>query len=224
MDRIERVKFARKVRKDYSEDLWKEEICFYLDGVSFWYKTNLLDDARLLQGKIWRKGSEGLCPGCKAKDAHTGSGGKAVKMIVAILYCNGFILYEQYEKLDGDYYANFIRRNLRKMLQKSGKRKSKLFLQDNCTIHNCAKARKALKAIQAKLFAIPARSPDLNPIENVFNIVKRELKRQAIRNHITFETFEKFSAERLKFTLYTMNRDIIDNIINKQAIRTYYSK
>ena len=68
-DRIERVKFVWKVRKDYSEDLWKEETCFHLDGVSFWYKTNPLDDARSPQGKIWRKRSEGLCRGCTAKSA-----------------------------------------------------------------------------------------------------------------------------------------------------------
>ena len=106
------------------------------------------------------------------------------------------------------------------MLRKSGKRNSKLFLQDNCPIQNCAKARKALNAIGAKLFAIPPRSPDLNPIENLFNIpvVKRELKRQAIRKHITFETFKEFS-ERMKSTLYEMNTVLIDNIISSMDKR-----
>ena len=70
----------------------------------------------------------------------------------------------------------------------------------------------------AKLFAIPPRSPDLNPIENLFNIVKRELKRQAIRKHITFETFKEFS-ERVKSTLYAMNTVLIDNIISSMDKR-----
>ena len=70
----------------------------------------------------------------------------------------------------------------------------------------------ALKAIRAELFTIPPRSPDLNPIENIFNIGKRELNRQAIRNDITYETYEQFS-ERVKCTLYAMKSDVIDNTI-----------
>ena len=157
-----------------------------------------MDDARSLHSKIWRK-RNGLDPGCVAKGSHKGSGGRTVNMIVAISYMKGVIFCE-YQKLDGDYIADFIRRNFRKILRKSGKRNSKLFVHDNCPVFNCAKARQALKAIRAELFTIPPRSTDLNPIENIFNIVKRELKRQAIRSDITYETYEQFS-ERVKCTL-----------------------
>ena len=153
-----------------------------------------------------------LDPGCVAKGSNTVLGGRTVNMIVVISYMKGVIFCEQYQKLDGDYIADFIRRNFRKILRKSGKRNSKLFVHDNCPVLNCAKARQALKAIRAELFTIPPRSPDLNPIENIFNIVKRELKRQAIRNDITYETYEQFS-ERVKCTLYAMKSDVIDNTI-----------
>ena len=82
------------------------------------------------------------------------------------------------------------------MFQKSG-RCSKLFVQDNCPILNCAKARKALKEVGGELFPIPKRSGDLNPIENVFNTGKEELQTQAIRLNLTFESFEDF-ARRVK--------------------------
>ena len=82
------------------------------------------------------------------------------------------------------------------MFQKSGKC-SKLFVQDNCPILNCAKARKALKEVGGDLFPIPKRSGDLNPIENVFNTGKEELQTQAIRLNLTFESFEDF-ARRVK--------------------------
>ena len=98
------------------------------------------------------------------------------------------------------------------MFRKSGKRGSKLFVQDNCPILNCAKARKALKDVGGKLFPIPKRSGDLNPIENVFNVVKRELRRQAIRHHITSETFEEF-AQRVESTLYSVRREVVDNTV-----------
>ena len=61
-------------------------------------------------------------------------------------------------------------------------------------------------------FAIPKRSPDLNPIENIFNIVKRDLKKQALTNRISSETFQEFAC-RVKRTLYRTRKDIIDNTI-----------
>ena len=61
-----------------------------------------------------------------AKGMHIGSGGRVVKMIVAISYGKGVIYCEQYEKLDGNYYADFVHRNFQNMFQKSGKC-SKLF-------------------------------------------------------------------------------------------------
>ena len=149
------------------------DICFYLEGVSFYHKYNPLDDARAPKDKIWRERKEGLS--VTAKESHVGSGGRVVQMIVANSYGKGVIYCEQYEKLDGNYYADFIRRNFQNTFQKSGKC-SKLFVQDNCPILNCAKARKALKEVGGKLFPIPKRSGNLYPIENVFNVVKDELQ------------------------------------------------
>lgn len=98
------------------------------------------------------------------------------------------------------------------MFRKSGKNGSKLFVQDNCPILNCAKARKAVKEVGGKLFAIPKRSGDLNPIENIFNVVKKDLKRQAICLNITSESYQQF-AQRVETTLYSLRREIIDNTI-----------
>ena len=75
------------------------DICFYLDGVSIYHKYNPLDDARAPKGKIWRKRKEGLS--VTAKGTHVGTGGRVVKMIVAISYGKGVIYCEQYEKLWG---------------------------------------------------------------------------------------------------------------------------
>ena len=205
----EHLKFARKVKRTYCNKFFMDDICFYLDGVSFYHKYKPLNDARAPKGKIWRKRKEGLS--VTAKEKHVGSSGRVVKMIVAISYGKGVIYCKQYEKLDGNYYANFIRRNFQNMFQKSGKC-SKLFIQDNCPILNCARARKALKEVGGEFFPIPKRSGDLNPIENVFNVAKEELRTQAITFNLTYESFEDF-ARRVKSTLYSMPRDIIDNTI-----------
>ena len=153
----ERLQFARKVKRHYPEDFFKKSICFYLDGVSFYHKMNPLDDARSPQGKLWRK-RKGLT--VTVKGSHVGSGGRVVKMIVAISFEKGVILCEKYDKLDEAYFADFVRRNFRTMFQKSRKKYSKLLVQDNCPTLNCAKAQKAVKEVGEKLFAIPKRSGD----------------------------------------------------------------
>ena len=65
---------------------------------------------------------------------------------------------------------------------------SKLFLQDGDPSQNTAPARAALKRVGAKLLAIPPHSPDLNPIENILNIVERILEADAIKKNISYET------------------------------------
>ena len=76
--------FSRKMIKHFGHDLWTQEIAFYLDGTGFAYKTNPLDQARAPRARIWRKRCEGLDLGCTAKGRKTGTGGKTVKLMVAI--------------------------------------------------------------------------------------------------------------------------------------------
>ena len=71
---------------------------FYLDGVSFIYKTNPMDQARAPKGRVWQKKSEGLKQGCLAKGSKVETGGKVAKMMVAITHGGGVIICERYEK------------------------------------------------------------------------------------------------------------------------------
>ena len=88
-------------------------------------------------------------------------------MLIAIYCGNGVIYYQQYEKLDGDYVAQFVSRNYRQLFAKSGREPSRLFVHDNCPILNCAKARKAVREVGGILFAIPKHSPHLNPVLSI---------------------------------------------------------
>ena len=44
---------------------------------------------------------------------------------------------------------------------------------------------------------IPPRSPDLNPIENVFNVVKKQLKDEALEKNIENETKDEYEKRVL---------------------------
>ena len=45
---------------------------------------------------------------------------------------------------------------------------------------------------------IPARSPDLNPIENIFHLIKKKLAKQALNLQIEKESFEEFKTRVLR--------------------------
>lgn len=66
--------------------------------------------------------------------------------------------------------------------------------------------------IDAELLPIPPRSPDLNPIENVFKLVGDKLRGDALRLHTSKETFQQFQA-RVIGTIRTIPISTIDRTI-----------
>ena len=63
-----RLQFAKKMKTEFHDNVWTEDIAFYLDGVSLIHKYHPLDQARAPRGKIWPKPQEGLAPFCTEKD------------------------------------------------------------------------------------------------------------------------------------------------------------
>ena len=104
-DHSKRVKFAKYMKANYGQEIWTEGISFYLDGTGFTYKRNPLDQARAPKARVWRKKSEGLAPGCIAKGRKEGTGGKVLRLMVAISYNKGVICCEPYKKMNGRYFA-----------------------------------------------------------------------------------------------------------------------
>lgn len=207
-----RLAFAKRILKEKPRDFWTRRIAFYLDGTSFAYKRNPMDQARAPKGRIWRKKSEGLTRGCTAKGRKEGSGGKVLKLMVAISHGKGVIICEPYEKMNGTYFARFIEENFGRMFRAANKGRSRVWLQDGDPSQNCALAKAAMKRSNSELLNIPPRSPDLNPIENLFHILSKKLKENAISRRITHETFEEFK-NRVIATLYSIDVSTIDNII-----------
>lgn len=215
-DAKKRLRFARTwVKREAS--FWRDDIAFYFDGVGFQHKSNPKESASACQGKVWRKASEGLHIDCTAKGSKVGYGGKQAKFFVGISYDRGVIFAQQYDVLNGETFSKFIRAHFKDFFHRSAK-EGKQWIQDGDPSQNSAKAKSALQDVGADLLAIPPRSPELNPIENVFAFVKKELKAQAIENNIEMETYEQFSL-RVKATLYSSSESRINNIINSYGER-----
>ena len=140
-------------------------------------------------------------------------GGKVVNFFLAISYGKGVVLCEQYLKqLNGENFSNFVRKYFPAAFKKSANLKSMLFLQDGDPTQNSRKAKKAFDYVGCRMFSILARSPDINPIENMFNNVHKKLKEDAIEHHIELESYEEF-CNRVKTTLLNFSRDVIDSTI-----------
>ena len=162
---------------------------------------------------------EGLKLGCTSKGNKAGTGGKMAHFIVAIACGKGVMLCEQYEeRFTGKYYADFVREHFTRAFANSANPRSKVFLQDGNPRQNSVAAKRALDEVNGKLFSIPPRSPDINPIENLFHLIQSKLDRDALDLNITKDTFECFS-ERVRETMRNYPVQTIDKIIDSMDRR-----
>lgn len=220
LDRKLRIQFAKEVNQSENSctGLWMHDVAFYLDGVSFIFKSNPLSGAMAPKARVWRKKGEGLI--ITAKGSKDLAGGKRLHVMVAIAYNKGVILCEPYDKMNGKFFASFIRQHFNLCFGKAGPKRDgkRLFVMDNDPSQISKMAENALTDIECELLRIPPRSPDINPIENVFHLVKNLLESEAIQENITCETFEQFKTRVLR-TIKNVDPTIIDKTIESMPQR-----
>ena len=104
------------------------------------------------------------------------------------------------------------------MFLKGNNKKAKLLLLDGDPSQNCKISREAMKKVECRLFKILARSADLNPIENVFHLICKKLREDAVSRNLTKETFRQFS-KRIIHTVLTFPTNVIDKTIESMSRR-----
>ena len=203
------------MRKDYGADVWTKRIAFYLDCVSYVYKRNPLDQALAPKARIWRKRGEGLTTGCLAKGKKEGTGGRYVRLIVAISYDKGIIACYPYRKMTGRLFANFIDEYFPGMFLQADKGGDNLFVQDNCPCQNSVLAKAALRRTRAKF---PARFADVLCHENLFPVVSRKQDKQATERQITRESYCELEAQVIN-TFHSIPIGSINKLISSMSSR-----
>ena len=100
-----------------------------------------------------------------------GSGGRVLRLMVAISYGKGVIECHAYDYLDSRSFASFVNGKFDSMFARADKNGSRMFVQLNAPNQNSALVRRVLKIKRAKQLCIPPRSRDIDAIENFFNLV-----------------------------------------------------
>ena len=153
------------------------------------------------------------------KEKKEDNGGRMAHFFVAIAFNKGIVMCKQYhEKLTGERFAKFIKENFLKTFNRTLNPSGRLFLQDGDPRQVSRAAKNAMQEVGCQMFAIPARSPDLNPIENMFHLIRKKLHEDALVNEIKKETFEQF-AQRVKMTIKEFSVEIIDKTIESMNKR-----
>ena len=121
-------------------------------------------------GEIKRKGL------LTAKGSKALVGGRRLHVLAAVAWGKGIILSEVYDKMNRDFFAQFIKSNFNLCFGKAGPKTDgkRLFVMNNDPCQTSKKAMLALTQIECELYRIPPRSPDINPIENVFHLEKKK--------------------------------------------------
>lgn len=170
------------------------------------------------KARVWRTKCEGLT--LTAKGCKNLPGGKRLHLLVAIAHGKGVILKEPYEKMNGNFFHNFIKTHFNLCFGKAGPKAcgKRVFVMDNDPSQTSKRAISALDEIECDFHQIPARSPDLNPIENCFHMVKKYLEKEAIDLQIRKESFEEFK-NRVVRCFENLDVNILDRTIESMPKR-----
>ena len=210
-DEQRRLKWAREnVKNGIKQSFWSYGVSIYMDAVGFIYKKNALNQARAPKGKVWRKISEGLTRNCTGKLNKAGT--RQVKFMVGISYNRGVVLCESYENLNGKKCSKMFDQCLPQAFQLSVNPTDKKYLQDGCPVQNSKVAMQILEDIGAELVPIPPRSPDLNPIENLFAQLGKQVELDSIAKKITNQTFEEFEARVRQIIVNYDSKEMINKL------------
>lgn len=171
VNRKKRLEFA-KAYVDRPIDFWRKVI------FSDESKYNIFgSDGRL---RVWRRPGEALNPKNTKKTVKHGGGGL---MVWGCIAASGVGNLEFVDGVMDQYkYIDILKRNLQSSAEKLGIRSDYYFQQDNDPKHKAMNTRLYLAYNTPHLLETPPQSPDINPIEHVWNMLERKIRNHHITN------------------------------------------
>jgi transposase len=127
--------------------------------------------------------------------------GGNISLVGAIRLKKKPVLYPFDGPVDGERFLSFLDNQLLQTLEPGD-----VVIMDNCRIHHIKEVTERLLAVGARPLFMPPYSPELNPIEETWSLIKATFK----------------SLETRTITAYIDAMEIAKNIVTAEKIRAYF--
>lgn len=192
-------------RRHYTPDDWKRH--WWSDETKI---NRIGSDGRKW---VWKHKGEGLTE--RTVDETLKFGGGSLMIWGCMNYDGVAAMCKIEGNMDADLYTSILEEELLPAIRKSKKKVGDIvFQQDNDPKHTSKKAKAWFEKRKIRVSPWPAQSPDLNPIEHLWNHIKRELAK--------YQTPPKSIAElweRVKVEWHAIPPLVCQNLINSMNRR-----
>ena len=134
-------------------------------------------------------------------------------MLLVIAYGKGVVMCEQFLwKYNGGSYSKFVRKYSSYFCWKPITAKA-IFLKGNFfwngdPVQNWKELHKAYNKICGTIVPIPSGSPEINPVENIFNNVRSKLRTDAWEQKIKYDSYEKWIFQLLSIFVQKLSTEL----------------
>ena len=139
--------------------------------------------------------------GERVPDKRPSNRGTNISLVGAIRLDEKPILYPFDGAVDGEKFCFFLKEKLLPTLKDGD-----VIIMDNCRIHHIKEVYEILKTVGARPLFLPPYSPELNPIEEAWSLIKSVFK----------------SLEARTISAYVDAMHLARNIVEKEKIKKYY--
>lgn len=220
-NRKARLDFAKRYRdepqKFWDKVLWTDETKMNLyqsDGkAKVWRKKGSAHDPKHTSSSVKHGGGNVMAWACMASSG-TGS----------LIFIDD-VTHDGSSKMNSEVYRNILSANLKKDATKLIGR-SFIMQQDNDPKHTAKTTKEFIRGKNWRLLDWPSQSPDLNPIEHVFYLLKRRLKGGAPQNkqqlkEAAVKAWKSITKEEFKSLVMSVGHRL-DAVIASKGFATKY--
>lgn len=179
---IRKKPYINKVNRQKRTNFAKKHLNY---GETFWNTVIFSDESKYnIHGsdgreKVWRKPNAELDPINMSGTVKHGGGSVMVWGCMSSAGVGNLVFIDTI--MDRFIYLDILKNNLKESARKMGLRRSYIFQQDNDPKHTSLIVKEwLLKNVQKQLRS-PPQSPDMNPIEHLWEHLDRQIRKHVIR-------------------------------------------